>query len=70
MHETNPSNPTRVSVGLGYKVNMGNYESLDLHFSVSDDSRPGERVQEAIDRVYAVVEKNLLTKINEARGGQ
>ena len=68
LHETDATNPTRVSVGLGYKLNMGNYESLDLHFSVSDDARKGESAGEAFDRVYAFVEKRLFAKIEEARG--
>lgn len=68
MYESNATEPTRVSVSLGYKVNMGNYESLDLHFSVSDSARAGETVGQAYDRVYAFVEKKLGEKVAEARG--
>jgi hypothetical protein len=68
MYESNATEPTRVSVSLGYKVNMGNYESLDLHFSVSDSARAGETAATAFDRVYAFVEKKLGEKVAEARG--
>lgn len=70
MQEINATDPTRVSVSLGYKVNMGNYESLDLHFSVSDSARAGETAGQAFDRVYAFVERQLQAKVTEARGGE
>jgi methyl coenzyme M reductase subunit D len=61
---------TRIDIRLGYKVNMGNYESLDISFSVSDDAKPGENAQQAFDRVYGFVEANLSKKVAEARGGE
>lgn len=69
MYETNQTEPTRVSVGLDMKLNMGNYESLGVHVSISDSARPGESAQQAFDRVYGFVEKQLIAKVNEARGG-
>lgn len=73
MHETSQTlktEPTRIDIRLGYKVNMGNYESLDISFSVADSARPGESVGQAFDRVYAFVEKRLGEKVAEARGGE
>lgn len=67
MHEVTQTDPTRVSVSLGYKMNIGNYESLDFHFSVSDSARPGETAGQAFERVYAFVEQKLLDKVNAAR---
>ena len=66
MHEVNQTEPTRVSVSLGFKKNIGNYENLDFHFSVSDSARPGETADAAFERVYAFVETKLLAKVAAA----
>lgn len=58
-------NPVRVSCHVGYKRNMGNFETLSLDFSVEDSARPGEKVTEASERVYDFVSKMLVTKMNE-----
>lgn len=68
MYETTPKSPTRADVRVGYKVNMGNYESLDLSFSIADDARPGESAQALFDRVYGFVFKQVMEKVAEARG--
>ena len=60
-------NDTKVSVGLGYTLNLGNFQSLRLDLSVTDSRREGETTNEAMDRVYAFVEAKLTDKINEAK---
>jgi len=40
----------RVSVSLGQKINMGNYESLDFHYSYSTDVQEGETATDAARR--------------------
>jgi hypothetical protein len=60
-------NDTKVSVGLGYTLNLGNFQSLRLDLSVTDSRREGETTNEAMDRVYAFVEAKLADKINEAK---
>jgi hypothetical protein len=58
---------TKVSVTLGYTLNLGNFQSLRLDLSVSDSKRNGENTNEAFERVYKFVEDKLTEKINEAK---
>lgn len=60
-------NDTRVSVSLGYTLNLGNFQSLRLDLGVVDSKRDGETTNEAMDRVYAFVEAKLADKIQEAK---
>lgn len=60
-------NETKVSVTLGYTLNLGNFQSLRLDLGVIDSKREGETTNEAMDRVYAFVEAKLTDKINEAK---
>jgi len=58
---------TKVSVTLGYTLNLGNFQSLRLDLGVIDSKRDGENTEEAFDRVYKFVEDKLTTKIQEAQ---
>ena len=58
---------TKVSVTLGYTLNLGNFQSLRLDLGVTDSKRDGENVDQAFDRVYKFVEDKLTEKINEAK---
>jgi len=49
-------------VAIHDKINVGNYESLDLHVSFSRDIDPGESVEEAFDSVFLEVIKQLDDK--------
>ncbi len=57
---------TKVTVGLGYTLNLGNFQSLRIDLSVSDSKRNGETTSEAFERVYAFVEQRLSEKVKEA----
>lgn len=57
---------TRVKVGLGYTLNLGNFQSLRIDLEVSDTKRDGENTNDAFDRVYAFVEERLSEKVREA----
>ena len=57
---------TKVTVGLGYTLNLGNFQSLRIDLSVSDNKREGENINEAFDRVYSFVEEKLSSKVKEA----
>lgn len=57
---------TKVTVGLGYTINLGNFQSLRLDLSVSDNKRDGETTNDAFERVYAFVETKLAEKVKEA----
>ncbi len=56
----------RISVSFGKKLNMGNYETMDLHYSYSTDVQEGEKLNEAYDRAEKIVAertKKLTEKI-------
>ena len=59
---------TKVSVTLGYTLNLGNFQSLRIDLAVSDNRRDGENINEAFERVYSFVEKKLQEKVAEAQG--
>lgn len=58
---------TKVTVTLGYTLNLGNFQSLRLDLGVTDNKREGENTNDAFDRVYKFVEDRLTEKINEAK---
>jgi hypothetical protein len=58
---------TKVSVTLGYTLNLGNFQSLRLDFGIIDSKRDGENTNDAFERVYKFVEDKLTEKINEAK---
>jgi hypothetical protein len=58
---------TKVSVTLGYTLNLGNFQSLRLDLGVVDSKRDGENTDQAFDRVYKFVEDKLTSKIKEAQ---
>ena len=59
--------PTKVSVTLGYTLNLGNFQSLRLDLGVVDSKRDGENTDQAFERVYKFVEEKLTAKIAEAK---
>jgi hypothetical protein len=58
---------TKVKVGLGYTLNLGNFQSLRIDLEVQDNKRDGETTSEAFERVYAFVEAKLTEKVSEAK---
>jgi hypothetical protein len=59
---------TKVTVGLGYTLNLGNFQSLRIDLSVTDNKREGENTNDAFERVYSFVEAKLQDKVAEAQG--
>lgn len=57
---------TKVNVGLGYTLNLGNFQSLRIDLSVTDNKREGETTNDAFERVYSFVETKLAEKVREA----
>jgi hypothetical protein len=57
---------TTVKVGLGYTLNLGNFQSLRIDLEISDSKREGENTSDTFDRVYAFVEDKLAEKVKEA----
>jgi hypothetical protein len=58
---------TKVSVTLGYTLNLGNFQSLRLDLGVVDGKRDEETTNDAFERVYKFVEDKLTEKIREAQ---
>ena len=58
---------TKVSVTLGYTLNLGKFQSLRIDLGVVDSKRDGENSDQAFDRVYKFVEDKLTEKIQEAQ---
>lgn len=59
--------PTRVSWGVGYTINLGNFQSLRLDITVDDQTRGEETVREASERIYRFAERELTRKVEEAK---
>jgi len=54
-------------VGLGTTLNAGNYQSIKIDIAVEDDSREGESAEQAFNRVYAFVDKQLERKVEQTQ---
>lgn len=57
---------TKVTVSLGYTLNLGNFQSLRVDLGVEDSRRDGENINDAFERVYKFVEDKLTEKVQEA----
>jgi hypothetical protein len=60
-------NETKVSVTLGYTLNLGNFQSLRVDLGVVDHVRNDETTNEAMDRVYDFVEAKVVETVQEAK---
>jgi hypothetical protein len=58
---------TKVTVNLGYTLNLGNFQSLRIDISITDNKRENETTSEAFERVYSFVEAKLGEKVREAQ---
>jgi hypothetical protein len=56
----------KVTVSLGYTLNLGNFQSLRIDLGVEDSKREGENIGDAFNRVYDFVEEKLTEKVKEA----
>lgn len=57
--------PDRISVSIGRKVNIGNYESVDFHVSLSSDVS-GEK-EEVFEEMREWVEERINEQVNEVQ---
>ena len=60
------SEATKISVTLGYTLNLGNFQSLRIDIGVTDSRRDGETINDATERVYEFVEAKVAEKVAEA----
>ena len=58
---------TKVTVNLGYTLNLGNFQSLRIDISITDNKRESETTSEEFERVYNFVEAKLGEKVREAQ---
>lgn len=68
MREKMENENTKVTVTLGYTLNLGNFESLRVDLGIIDSRRDGENIEQAFERVYEFVETKLGEKVKEAKG--
>jgi hypothetical protein len=61
------NNSTKVSATLGYTLNLGNFQSLRVDLGVVDNVRQGETTGDAMNRVYAFVENQVIQKVKDAK---
>ena len=57
---------TKVTVTLGYTLNLGNFQSLRIDLGIVESRKDGETIDQAFERVYSFVENKLTEKIKEA----
>lgn len=57
----------RISVRLGYKVNMGDFETLDIDYSISADLEEGEDREEVFKELYDWTEHKVGEEMTKAR---
>lgn len=65
----------RIRVEMGFKANVGNYQSLDVRIALEDDVRESDRernpakngVDAALERVYTYVEAELERRLEETK---
>jgi len=58
---------TTVNVGLGYTLNIGNFENIRIDVGVTDEVAKDETIDEAIERVYELVGAQLVNKVASAK---
>ena len=63
----NMSDQTKVSVTLGYTLNLGNFQSLRVDIGCTDSLRQDETMDIAMERVYKFVEETVIAKVDEAK---
>jgi hypothetical protein len=59
--------PSKIQWSLGYTLNTGNFQNIRLDCQIQDHVREGETAKQASDRIYALVEQQLVEKLNDAK---
>lgn len=61
------SEDTKISVTLGYTLNLGNFQSLRVDIGCTDFVRSDEDKESAVERIYKFVEQQVISKVDEAK---
>jgi hypothetical protein len=56
---------TQVTYSLGVKRALPNYQNYSPFYSITDDVREDETVEEAFDRLEEIVEKRTGVKVDQ-----
>lgn len=64
------SEPDRINYTFGTKVNMGNYESVNIQVSLTSDVKKGESREDALTRISLFVETEVEERRDALKGGQ
>lgn len=59
MSNTDNGSPDRVTVDVGLTINLGDYNSLRVGSHYGTDVKPGESLEEAYDRAWALAEAQV-----------
>jgi hypothetical protein len=59
--------PARVKVEYAFKVNLGNFENVEVRVGVEDSVREGETVKVAYERIDKFVSERVANEVAEAR---
>jgi hypothetical protein len=54
-----------VGLNIGATLNMGDYESLRIDCWLSDTVKPGESIEDAYERIGAIVNEQLAIQKNQ-----
>jgi len=63
----NMSEEVKLSVTLGYTLNLGNFQSLRVDIGCTDFVRSEESKEDAVNRIYKFVEEQVISKVDEAK---
>lgn len=59
--------PPRVRWIEGYKVNLGDFETLNLQCEYEDTKRPNETIDETAGRLFNFVNEQIEAKVKAAK---
>ena len=61
-----PPTPPKIDVSIGFKSTW-DYQSVNVNIGLADHVRDEENVDQALDRIYAWVERKLQEKIENTQ---
>ena len=62
LKQAQQNTPARVSVEVEFLMNLGNFENAKVVIGLSDDVRPGEHVDDTLERLYSKADEELAKR--------